>query len=140
MNVRSELLIAALAIVIAGGVIGEGSARPNASRFSQRTATPKPRQDLPALGTRLTTLPDGAGKPLAEAWCLPCHASDIIRQQRLTKQQWTATVTKMVNWGAGVPEDQKDMLLDYLATQFGPDANTFAPVVARPNGPPARRR
>ena len=90
------------------------------------------RQDPPALGTRLTPLPDGAGKATAETSCLACHSSDIIRQQRLTKQQWTATIAKMVNWGAAVPEAQRETLLEYLATQFGPDNASFQPIVSRP--------
>ena len=89
---------------------------------------------LPKLGAQLTPLPDGAGKATAEGVCLPCHASDIIRQQRLTRQQWTGTLTKMANWGAVVPDAQKETLLDYLASNFGPDNTSFQPVVTRPVG------
>jgi len=89
---------------------------------------------LPKLGDQLTPLPDGAGKATAEGICLPCHASDIIRQQRLTRQQWTGTLTKMANWGAVVPDAQREALLDYLATNFGPDNTSFQPAVTRPVG------
>ena len=89
---------------------------------------------LPRLGTQLTPLPDGAGKAAAETACLSCHASDIIRQQRLTKQQWTGTLTKMVNWGTVIPEGQRDALLEYLVTNFGPENASFQPVVTGPVG------
>ena len=89
---------------------------------------------LPRLGMQITPLPDGAGKAVAEAACLSCHSSDILRQQRLTKAQWTGTLTKMVNWGTAIPEGQRDVLLDYLATNFGPDNASFQPVVTRPVG------
>jgi hypothetical protein len=90
--------------------------------------------NLPRLGTQLTPLPEGAGKAAAEAACLSCHASDIIRQQRLTRPQWTATLTKMANWGTAIPDGQEDALLDYLATHFGPANASFEPVVTRPVG------
>jgi hypothetical protein len=105
-----------------------------AARYVRPASDSTFRQDRPALGTRLTPLPDGGGKATAETACLACHSSDIIRQQRLTKAQWTATITKMVNWGAAVPEAQRDTLLDYLATNFGPENTSFEPVVARPVG------
>jgi hypothetical protein len=106
----------------------QGDARaPSASR-------PAASGSLPKLGAQLTPLPDGAGKATAEAACLPCHASDLLRQQRLTRQQWTATLTKMGNWGAVVADAQKDVLLDYLAANFGPDNTSFQPVVTSPIG------
>ena len=77
---------------------------------------------------------DGPGKAAAEAACLPCHSSDIIRQQRLTRTQWTGTLTKMVNWGTAIPDGQKDALLEYLVTNFGPDNASFQPVVTRQVG------
>ena len=58
----------------------------------------------------------------------------MVRQQRLTEKQWTAEVTKMVGWGAVVPEDQKDALVAYLLEHFGPDNDRFQPVVAKPLG------
>jgi hypothetical protein len=89
---------------------------------------------LPQLGTVLRPLPDGSGKSVADAACLNCHASDIIRQQRLTEKQWQATVTKMMGWGAAVPDDKKDALVAYLVQSFGPDNDRFQPVIARPSG------
>lgn len=89
--------------------------------------------NLPALGTRLRSLPAGAGKTTAEGACLPCHSSDILLQQRLTEKQWTATVEKMIRWGAAVPDDQKAPLIAYLSKHFGPE-NKFEQVKVRPVG------
>jgi hypothetical protein len=58
----------------------------------------------------------------------------MVRQQRLNEKQWTASVTKMMGWGAEVPEKQKDALIAYLVKNFGPDNATFQPVVTRPVG------
>jgi quinoprotein glucose dehydrogenase len=81
---------------------------------------------LPAAGTKFKELPAGAGKAEVEAACYACHASDLLVQQRLTHKQWTATVEKMMRWGADVPPAQKTPVIDYLARHFGP-TNRFAP-------------
>jgi len=71
---------------------------------------------------------------MADKACLRCHSADILRQQRLSERQWTANVTKMIGWGAEVPEDRKAELVAYLVRNFGPDNDRFRPVVTRPLG------
>jgi cytochrome c1 len=91
-------------------------------------------ETLPVLGTQLSEIPAGAGKDLALSACLTCHSADILRQQRLDEKKWTASVTKMVGWGAEVPDARKDELIAYLVKNFGPDNASFQPVVTRPVG------
>ena len=86
----------------------------------------------PSLGTRLSSLPPGRAKAIADKACLRCHSADILRQQRLSDKQWTASVTKMIGWGAEIPENKKAELVAYLAKNFGPDNDRFRPVVTRP--------
>ena len=88
---------------------------------------------LPVLGTQFHSLPAGAGKSLAEAACMRCHSADMLAQQRLTEKQWTATVEKMVRWGAPVAETDKPAIIAYLAKNFG-TANTFSPAKTKPVG------
>jgi hypothetical protein len=82
---------------------------------------------LPAPGTQFKQLPPGNGRTEVEAACYACHSADILVQQRLTEKQWTATVEKMVRWGAAVPESDKSVVIAYLAKQFGP-GNRFVPM------------
>jgi hypothetical protein len=84
---------------------------------------------LPLPGTKFKELPPGKGKAQTEAACYACHASDLLVQQRLTEKQWTATVEKMIRWGATVPE--KDVVVQYLARHFGPK-NRFTPTKVAP--------
>ena len=93
---------------------------------------PKPSADLPQLGTLIAPLPDGPAKGVADGACLNCHSGDVLRQQRLTEKQWTANVTKMIGWGAEVPEDRREELVHYLARNFGPGNVAFQPVAVRP--------
>lgn len=62
--------------------------------------------------------PEGAGRKLVQQNCLICHNGEIIASQRLNRQLWDKTVTKMMGWGAPVPKDEKAALLDYLSHHF----------------------
>jgi hypothetical protein len=117
-----RLLVVAAAVLCAG---------PLATALAQ-SAKPDSEDKRPSLGTQLSSLPIGPGKALAGKACLRCHSADILRQQRLSEKQWTASVTKMIGWGAEIPEDKKAELIAYLARNFGPDNDRFRPVVTRP--------
>ena len=110
-----------------------------ASKKQKKTSKAKPAPvnfdtKLPVLGTRLAGFPPGDGKEIADSACLACHSTDMVRQQRLTEKQWTASVTKMIGWGAEVPESRRDALIAYLVKNFGPDNDRFEPVITRPVG------
>ena len=91
-------------------------------------------KSLPVLGTKLSEFPPGPMKALADGACLACHAADIVVQQHLTEKQWAADVTKMIGWGAPVPEDKKSEIVAYFVAHFGPDNTHWQPVVTRPVG------
>jgi mono/diheme cytochrome c family protein len=64
--------------------------------------------------------------------CLMCHGEDMTTRQRLTTKQWTAEVEKMAGWGAPLPPDRKQPLIDYLAetypnTQAAPPPGRITP-------------
>src|SRR5262247_43832 len=60
------------------------------------------------------------GKQIFEEKCLICHEADLTRQQSLSRPGWTREVEKMVRWGAAVTDAEKEPLVDYLFTNFGP--------------------
>ena len=86
---------------------------------------------LPMPGTQFQQLPPGPGKARVEAACYACHSADLVVQQRLTEKQWTASVEKMIRWGAVVPDADKDAIIKYLSRNFGPD-NRFTPTKTAP--------
>jgi hypothetical protein len=43
----------------------------------------------------------------------------VIRQQRLTREQWDGELNKMIGWGAKIPDTDRSALLDYLAGRYG---------------------
>lgn len=52
--------------------------------------------------------------------CLTCHEDDLIEAQRLSRAGWVRAVDKMIRWGAAVPADDRDGLIDYLAARYPP--------------------
>ena len=87
---------------------------------------------LPQLGTQFHQLPPGKGKAQVESSCFPCHSADILVQQRLTEKQWTATVEKMMRWGAKASNKEKAAIVAYLSKNFGPANTKFTPIRTRP--------
>ena len=114
-------------------ILGLGLAVASAAGSAPRS------RPLPVLGTRLSEFPEGPGKAIAEKACLQCHSADIPRQQRLTEKQWTAEVEKMTRWGAEVSASDKDTLIAYLASHFGPGNDSFRPAEVQPAASRPRR-
>lgn len=110
------------------------SAAPKKKKAAAKEAPANFDKFLPVFGTRLSELPPGAMKGLADTACLSCHSADIVVQQHLTEKQWAATVTKMAGWGSAVPEDKKSELVAYFVKNFGPENTGWQPVATRPMG------
>lgn len=62
------------------------------------------------------------GALLAQTRCVICHSEDLVAQQRLSRAQWNATVSKMVRWGAPLSASEQKALVEYLSTRYHPDA------------------
>ena len=88
------------------------------------TNTRASRQDLPA----------GKGVELARERCVLCHEADLIVSQRLSRQGWTREVDKMIRWGAVANDSEKEVLIDYFASNF--KANSTAPALGADAGKP----
>jgi|SRR5579859_3222107 len=71
-------------------------------------------------------LPAGPMQQKAAEACSSCHESRIIIQQRLSKPAWAKEVDKMIKWGAEVDAKDRDAMIDYFSTNFGPDLPAYA--------------
>ena len=60
--------------------------------------------------------PPGVGADIANSQCLICHSAGmVLRQPPLTNEEWRAEIMKMRSvYGAPMPDDQVDRLLQYL--------------------------
>jgi cytochrome c5 len=134
---RRALYVPAALLLLAGALLSPADAdakRPRKKPAKAKAAPANFDTKLPVLGTKLADFPAGPAKAIADTGCLACHSADMSVQQRLTEKQWTAEVTKMTGWGADVPQEKRDELVQYLVKNFGPDGPRYEPVTTRPVG------
>ena len=67
-------------------------------------------------------LPDGPGKEITVQLCGNCHDPNVIRGHRQSRDEWIATIQKMIAEGAEGTEDQFTAVLAYVSRNFGPAA------------------
>jgi competence protein ComEA len=67
-------------------------------------------------------LPAGPGKDVTWNTCTKCHSITNITGQHKDRDGWTATITKMVGYGATGTDDDFGLILDYVTKNFGLDA------------------
>jgi cytochrome c5 len=81
-------------------------------------------------------LPPGEGRDLLATACSQCHALNVIRSMREGADGWKRHVYNMVTRGAQLNGREADMVVTYLAANFGPTAPAAsATPVALPSGP-----
>jgi hypothetical protein len=69
--------------------------------------------------------PDGEamdidGETLLQERCTECHGLDRVTSVEQTRAEWEETVTDMIERGARLNEEEKTVLVDYLAETYGP--------------------
>ncbi|MEY2927347.1 MAG: hypothetical protein RL367_1824 [Pseudomonadota bacterium] len=64
-------------------------------------------------------LPKGPGQALVQAKCGGCHQLSVVAGKRQDADHWAATVDQMISRGAKVPDADYDVVVDYLAKNFG---------------------
>ncbi len=110
MNKTLVLMI----ILVLSCVIGSGLSRDLQAQQKDSVRS----IELPILAVDLA---DGPNRDKAAGFCAICHGAEYIPMQpKLSKAQWTATVTKMVKaFGAPIPQEDADRIIEYLATAYG---------------------
>ncbi len=66
--------------------------------------------------------PAGVGRDETFYSCTACHGSSIVRQQGMSREQWSATIDYMVERHKMPEPDQalRALIVDYLAGAFPP--------------------
>ena len=78
-------------------------------------------------------MPNGPGKDITIKTCTKCHSITNITGNHKDKDGWTATITKMVGYGATGTDDEFEAILNYVTKNYGLDS----PAPAAPSNPPA---
>jgi cytochrome c5 len=90
-----------------------------------------------AQGAPPGALPPGEGGDLLATACSQCHNLNVIRAMREGTEGWKRHVRNMVTRGAQLNAREADMVIGYLATNFGPTSAPAATLakVSLPAGP-----
>lgn len=80
-------------------------------------------EDMASVSAALAPRAEG----LIVARCSVCHSPDLVSQQRLPRDRWSATVDKMKHWGAEISDDEADLLVRYLSARYHPGAPDHLP-------------
>ena len=83
-------------------------------------------------------MPNGPGKDITIRTCTKCHSITNITGNHKDKDGWTATITKMVGYGATGTDDEFQAILDYVTKNYGLDTPAPAPP-ASPAPPPSSK-
>lgn len=71
-------------------------------------------------------LPDGPGKAQLIKACTRCHTQDLVTAQRRTPEEWSEVMTRMVELGTAISDDEQTAILAYLNAHYGKGAPTAA--------------
>ena len=68
-------------------------------------------------------LPEGEGREEVYFNCIACHSTAIVQQQRMNQTVWQRTLTRMVEEMGmpALPEDEHELVIEYLVEHFGQD-------------------
>ena len=84
-------------------------------------AVPRDTESLPRRRAAYPMrFPDGPGRAVAQRSCLICHSAMLITQQHKDSTGWEKTVHQMEAWGVKVTPPERDSLMLYLRSSFGP--------------------
>jgi hypothetical protein len=75
---------------------------------------------LLSASSSASDLPPGEGKAIVERTCVSCHALKVVTAKRASKEQWSTLVDQMISRGADLSDDEVEIVVDYLAKNFGP--------------------
>jgi cytochrome c oxidase cbb3-type subunit III len=93
-----------------------------------------------SFGAGAQQWPDGPGKADTMQLCGTCHKPDVIQEHRQTRDDWKASIQKMISAGAEGSPEQFTAVLDYVSKNFAPTGGSTAPqTVQAAVEPPAGR-
>jgi len=63
-------------------------------------------------------IPEAKGAEVFQTSCMGCHDDSPIAASKRDRAGWASEIERMTNWGAYVPAERKDELIEYLLTAF----------------------
>jgi quinoprotein glucose dehydrogenase len=113
-NTASRLVVFALPRAGEQGVAAAASA----SQAAVRESAPAPVAAAVARSSNPDVFAPGPEQGFVQKACTTCHVAAQVTNQRKNRAEWAATVEKMVGFGAQVPDNKFDAVVDYLARNY----------------------
>src|SRR5438445_9480757 len=63
-------------------------------------------------------IPEGKGSDVFQTSCMSCHDDKPVGTLKRDRAAWAREIEKMTNWGAYVPAERKEELIEYLMMVF----------------------
>jgi mono/diheme cytochrome c family protein len=104
---------------IALSVMGLAFAGVATRGLEAQSAPPAPA--APAAASTVSVPPPGPALVVINERCSTCHSTASVFNQRRSADDWAATVQLMVDRGADLTPDDMNMVIGYLAANFGPE-------------------
>jgi hypothetical protein len=76
--------------------------------------------ESPAAAAKPATADEKIAERYIKGICSSCHDAGLIRSTEATKEKWFDIVMRMNALDAGVSARDVDVLVDYLASKYGP--------------------
>jgi cytochrome c5 len=111
---RKKIYFLFLTILVIGVLAGCNSATPPPQAPAGQPTAPAQATAKPAT----TSAPAADGAALVESRCTVCHPLDRVKAAKKTKDQWTATVAKMISNGAKLTPAEQTVVIDYLSKTY----------------------
>ena len=112
-RMKGNLAVAVVAVIAAGLVL--------MILVAACGSSPSEPTQAPAVDTAIPTeAPAVDGATLLEARCSTCHGVERATNLTKTADEWEQTVTRMVGNGAQLTDDEKSVLVEHLAENYGP--------------------
>jgi hypothetical protein len=67
-----------------------------------------------------TELPPGPNRELVDRECQSCHDANMFVSTNRSRDGWNSVIDEMISYGMRVDPQDRDKILDYLATALGP--------------------
>jgi cytochrome c5 len=114
----AALLLSAACRLVTGTFISPTpTVSDSTSQPSVLVTTEAPAQPTLSAPTATSAVMDG--KALLQDRCNVCHSLDYIYSSRGTRDQWAQLVAIMISNGAMLNQQEEQILVDYLAKNFG---------------------
>jgi cytochrome c5 len=136
---RQKALFALVSLTIGFEILVSptGSRAQNATLANQDAGQASGQASPTTPPMKKVELPDGPGKEIAEKSCQSCHELTNLTHASKNLDDWRDTVSVMIDNGADVPMEKLDILVKYLAKNFGPKPDAQATDTPALGGPSA---